>query len=140
LIPKEIGCYTDPYSDFGRLSLELWRAARLVVDTGIHSQRWTRRQAIDYLLEQTPAPEEECRKEIERYIVMPGQATAYKIGMLKILDLRKRAQDELGDQFDLREFHDVILRDGPLPLTLLAEQVDGWLAGRATAGNTDGTK
>jgi uncharacterized protein (DUF885 family) len=140
LIPKEIGCYTDPYSDFGRLSLELWRATRLVVDTGIHSKRWTRQQAIDYLLEQTPAPEEECRKEIERYIVMPGQATAYKIGMLKILDLRQRAQDKLGDQFDLREFHDVILRDGPLPLTLLEEQVEAWLARRQTAGYSDRTK
>ncbi len=126
LLPKEIGCYADPYSDFGRLSMELWRAARLVVDTGIHAQRWTRQEAIDYLLENTPAPEEERRKEIERYIVMPGQATGYKIGMLKILELRQQAQAELGDRFDLREFHDVILRDGPLTMPLLEEQVNAW--------------
>lgn len=131
LIPKEIGCYADPYSDFGRLSMELWRAARLVVDTGIHTKRWTRQQAIDYLMENTPNPQGDCRKAIERYIVMPGQAAAYKIGMIKILELRESARQRLGERFDLREFHDVILRDGPMPLTLLEERVVSWEAERA---------
>ena len=128
LIPKEIGCYTDPYSDFGRLAMELWRAARLVVDTGIHSKRWTRQRAIDYLTENTPNPAGDCKKAINRYIVMPGQATAYKIGMLKILELRQRAQTKLGDGFDLRKFHDVVLRNGPLPLTILDKQVEAWIS------------
>ena len=127
LIPKEIGCYEDPYSDFGRLSMELWRAGRLVVDTGIHAKKWTRQQAIDYLVQNTPNPVGDCRKAIERYIVMPGQATAYKIGMLKILELREFARGKLGDEFDLRMFHDVILRDGPLPLNLLEEAVTAWV-------------
>lgn len=129
LLPKEMGgFYTDPYSDFGRLAMELWRAARLVVDTGIHSQHWTREQAIDYLVQNTPNSVSDATKAIERYIVMPGQATAYKIGMNKILDLRQHAKDELGDDFDIREFHDVILDSGPVPLAVLSNQVDAWIA------------
>lgn len=137
LIPKEIGCYEDPYSDFGRLAMELWRAGRLVVDTGIHAKRWTRQQAIDYLVKNTPNPVGDCRKAIERYIVMPGQATAYKIGMIKILELRESSREKLGDDFDIREFHDVILRDGPVPLTVLEESVDTWVQQKASANDDE---
>lgn len=127
-LPKEMGFYEDPYSDFGRLAMEIWRAARLVVDTGIHHKKWTRQEAIDYLLENTPNPENDCIKAIERYIVMPGQATAYKIGMLKIIELREDAKKSLGDKFDIREFHDVVLKSGPLPLDILEAQVAEWVA------------
>lgn len=127
-IPKEMGFYADPYSDFGRLAMELWRAARLVVDTGIHDKKWTREEAIDYLLTNTPNPEGDAVKAIERYIVIPGQATAYKIGMLKILELRARAEEALGDDFDIRGFHDVVLKDGAVPLAILEENVDAWIA------------
>ena len=128
LVPKEIGYYSDPYSDFGRLAMEIWRAARLVVDTGIHSKQWTREQAVQYLMENTPNPEGDCRKAIDRYIVLPGQATAYKIGMLKIVELRDRARSELGEDFDIRDFHDVVLKDGAVPLAILEENVDAWIA------------
>ncbi|WP_411819355.1 DUF885 domain-containing protein [Hyphococcus formosus] len=127
-IPKEMGFYSDPYSDFGRLAMELWRAARLVVDTGLHDKKWTREEAIDYLLENTPNPEGDVVMAIERYIAMPGQATAYKIGMNKILELRRRAEAALGEDFDVRAFHDVVLKDGALPLAILEEQVDAWIA------------
>lgn len=127
-IPKEMGFYEDPYSDFGRLAMELWRAARLVVDTGLHDKKWTREEAIDYLIENTPNPAGDARKAIERYIVMPGQATAYKIGMLKILELRNRAEVALGDDFDIRAFHDVILKNGPVPMAILEDNVDVWIA------------
>lgn len=127
LVPKELGYYSDPYSDFGRLAMEIWRAARLVVDTGIHSKKWTREQAVQYLMDNTPNPQGDCEKAIDRYIVMPGQATAYKIGMLKIVELRERARTQLGDQFDIREFHDIVLRDGAVPLAVLEETVDAWL-------------
>ena len=127
-LPKELGFYEDPYSDFGRLAMELWRAARLVVDTGLHDKRWTREQATQYLIDNTPNAEWDCIKAIDRYIVMPGQATAYKVGMLKILELRERSQAALGDAFTLAEFHDVFLRDGPVPLAILEEKVDAWIA------------
>ena len=126
-IPKEIGFYKDPYSDFGRLAMELWRSCRLVVDTGIHAKKWTRQEGIDYYKENTPAAESACVKMVERHIVMPGQATAYKIGMNKILDLREKAKTELGDSFDIKEFHDVVLTDGALPLTVLESKVDSWI-------------
>jgi len=129
-LPKELGFYEDPYSDFGRLAMELWRACRLVVDTGIHHLRWTREQAIEYLMANTPNPEGDCTKAIERYIVMPGQATAYKIGMLKILELREKAREALGDRFDIRGFHEVVLVNGPVPLEILEELVDEWVAKR----------
>lgn len=127
-LPKEMGFYEDPYSDFGRLAMELWRAARLVVDTGLHEKQWSRQDAIDYLLANTPNPEGDCRKAIERYIVMPGQATAYKIGMIKILELREDARARLGNRFDIRDFHDVVLRDGPVPLKILQENVEAWIS------------
>lgn len=126
-VPAELGMYTDPYSDFGRLSMEIFRAARLVVDTGIHSKKWTREQAVRYMLKNIANPEGDIRAEIDRYIVWPGQATAYKIGMLKIGDLKKQAQSELGDQFDIREFHDVVLANGSVPLSLLEELVNEWI-------------
>lgn len=126
-LPKEMGFYQDPYSDFGRLARELWRAARLVVDTGLHAKQWTREEAIAYLLTNTPNPEGDARKAIERYIVMPGQATAYKIGMIKILELRQTARTQLGERFDIRDFHDVVLKDGPVPLQILEENVQTWI-------------
>jgi uncharacterized protein (DUF885 family) len=132
LVPKEIEMYRDAYSDFGRLALELWRAARLVVDTGIHHKKWTRQQAINYLKENTPNSEADCTDSINRYIVMPGQATAYKIGMIKILELREEAKEEFGSKFDIRQFHDVVLTHGALPLDLLEEQVERWIKSKQT--------
>ena len=126
-IPKELGLYTDPYQDFGRLSMEIFRAARLVVDTGIHSKQWTRQEAVDYMLDNTANAEGDIRDEVDRYIVWPGQATAYKIGMLKIDELRDMAEDKLGEDFDIREFHDVILANGPVPLSILEELVTEWI-------------
>jgi uncharacterized protein (DUF885 family) len=125
---KDMGFYTDPYSDFGRLGMELWRACRLVVDTGMHDKRWSREKAIAYLTENTPNPDSDIRKAIERYIVYPGQATAYMIGKLKILELRGRAQKALGSKFTMGDFHDVILKSGPVPLDIMEERVDDWIA------------
>ena len=131
LIPKEMGLYQDPYSDFGRLGLELWRAGRLVVDTGIHHKKWTRQQAIDYLKKNTPNAEADCVEAINRYTVMPSQATAYKIGMIKIVELREKAKKQLGAKFDLRQVHDVVLTNGPVPLETLEELVDKWVKGKS---------
>jgi uncharacterized protein (DUF885 family) len=125
-LAKDVGFYKDPYSDFRRLSMELWRASRLVVDTGIHSKKWSREKAINFLAENNPTGELENKKGIERYFIMPGQATAYKIGMEKILDLRERSKAKLGEKFDIREFHDVILSNGSLPLDILEDQVQQW--------------
>jgi uncharacterized protein (DUF885 family) len=124
---KDMGFYADPYSDFGRLAMELWRACRLVVDTGIHEMQWSREKAIQYLIDSTPNPEADSVKAIERYIAMPGQATAYMIGKLKIMELRDRAQTELGDKFEYPDFHDTILKNGPVPLTVLEENVNKWI-------------
>ena len=119
----EMGFQTDPYDNLGRLQAELFRAVRLVVDTGIHAKRWTREEAIDYMLANTGMAESDVVAEIERYIVMPGQATAYKVGMMELLRLREEAQEALGDKFDIRDFHDVVLQNGSLPLTALRELV-----------------
>ncbi|MDC8753668.1 DUF885 domain-containing protein [Erythrobacter sp. sf7] len=127
---KDMGFYTDPYSDFGRLGMELWRAGRLVVDTGLHHKRWSREEAIGWLTENTPNPPGDIEKAIERYIVYPGQATAYMIGKLKIMELRSKAQAELGTKFDIREFHDTILTSGPVPLSIMEENVAHWIASR----------
>lgn len=127
LLPKEAGFYQDPYADFGRLAMELWRACRLVVDTGLHNKRWTRQQAIDYLAENTPNPKGDVVKAIDRYIVMPSQATAYKIGMLKILELREKAKAQMKDRFDIRKFHGVVLKNGPVPLNVLEQFVDKYI-------------
>jgi uncharacterized protein (DUF885 family) len=127
-LAKEAGWYEgNPFGDLGRLQAEMFRAVRLVVDTGIHAQRWTREQAIAYMLEKTGMGEKEVTAEIDRYIVMPGQACAYKVGMLKIMELRQRAQQELGAKFDGREFHDVVLKDGAMPLDVLAQQVNAYI-------------
>ena len=123
-----MGFYQDPYSDFGRLSTEAWRAVRLVTDTGLHAKKWTREQAIFYFRENTLLSERDIVKEVERYLCNPGQATSYKIGELKIMALRAKARAKLGDRFDIRQFHDAVLRDGALPLDVLEQQVDGWLA------------
>jgi uncharacterized protein (DUF885 family) len=125
-LAKEMGGYRDEYADFGRLALEVWRAARLVVDTGLHDKRWTREQAIDYLVGNTPHSPYEAEKAIERYAVFPGQATAYMIGKLKILELREKARATLGEKFDIRGFHDEVLKDGPVPLTILEAKIDAW--------------
>lgn len=127
-LPKEIGLYQDPYSDFGRLAMELWRACRLVVDTGIHAKKWSREDAIQYLLDNTPNTPTAVEKAIERYIVMPSQATAYKIGMLKIIELREKAKTALGDKFDIRQFHDTVLKNGAVPLDVLEQLVDEYIA------------
>lgn len=128
MLPKEYGFYKDPYSDFGRLAMELWRAVRLVVDTGIHDKQWTREEGIDFYVSNTPNAEADAVKMVERHIVMPSQATAYKIGMLKIVELREKAKAELGDAFDIREFHDVVLANGPVPLNILEQFVNDYIA------------
>jgi len=125
---KEMGFYQDPYSDFGRLSTELWRAVRLVLDTGLHAKRWSREDAISYFRQNSLLSERDIVKEVERYITNPGQATSYKIGELKIFELRRKAQAALGDKFDIRDFHTVVLGSGAVPLEVLEEQVDAWIA------------
>lgn len=127
MIPKEVGFYKDPYSDFGRLSNEVFRAARLVVDVGIHYKKWGREQALAYFLSNTANAPGDSKKEIERYIVWPGQATGYKIGMMKILELRENAKRQLEEKFDIKQFHDIILMNGSLPLNFLSEQVQLWI-------------
>ncbi len=127
-LAKEMGFYTDPYSDFGRLTLELRRAIRLVVDTGLHHKRWPRQQAIDYILANQPGDEPQARKDIDRYIVMPGQATAYMIGQMEILRLREAARAKMGAAFDIRGFHTVVLGVGAVPLDILGERVGAWSA------------
>ncbi len=126
---KEMGFYEDPYSDFGRLSTELWRAVRLVTDTGLHAKRWSREQAIDYFRQNSLLSERDIVKEVERYLTNPGQATSYKIGELKIMELRARARAALGDRFDIRDFHAVVLGSGSVPLDVLEDQVDTWIEG-----------
>ena len=127
-LAKEMGRFEDPYSDFGRLGAEVWRAIRLVVDTGLHSKGWTEEQAVQYFLANGSTSEGQVRAEIRRYIVMPGQATAYKVGMLKILELRERARMALGPRYDIRAFHDIVLGGGALPLSILERRVDDWIA------------
>jgi uncharacterized protein (DUF885 family) len=126
-LADEMGLYKDPYQQFGRLTMELMRAARLVVDTGLHELRWPREQAVAYLDDNMPGSHYDNQREIDRYIVLPGQATSYAIGMLKIVELRERAQKALGSKFQLTRFHDVVLGSGPLPLPMLEENVDAWI-------------
>jgi uncharacterized protein (DUF885 family) len=127
---KDIGLYQDPYSDFGRLEGDTWRAIRLVVDTGVHSQHWTREQMVQYFHDHSNIDETNVQAEVDRYIAWPSQALAYKIGQLKILELRDRAKKALGDKFDLRAFHDQVLDAGALPLDVLSERIDGWIASK----------
>ena len=130
---KDMGFFTDPYQDFGRLSYEVFRASRLVVDTGIHHYQWDEQQAIDFMMETTPMPLGDITPEVRRYMVWPGQAVSYKIGMNTIIDLRQRTMDALGDDFDWGEFHDVILSNGSVPLTLLEENIDTYIAAKLAA-------
>jgi uncharacterized protein (DUF885 family) len=128
----ELGAYTDdPQSDLGRLRMEVFRAARLVVDTGIHSKQWSFDRAVQYLAGATGYPEDYAQREITRYSVWPGQAVSYYLGFLKILDLRQKAQGALGDQFDLKTFHSVMLENGSVPLSILEELVDSYIEGGA---------
>jgi uncharacterized protein (DUF885 family) len=128
-LAKDMGLYdNDPYADLGRLQAELFRAVRLVVDTGIHAKRWSRERAIATMQSTTGMANADVTAEVERYAVWPGQACAYKIGMRTIMDMRARAKRELGARFDLKEFHKVILSNGAMPLWLLQKNLDGWLA------------
>jgi uncharacterized protein (DUF885 family) len=127
---KEVGFYQDPYSEYGRLQNEMWRAVRWVVDTGVHSQHWTRQQMVDYFHEHTAMDDENINTEVDRYIAWPAQALSYKMGQMKILELRERAQRELGAKFDLRAFHDAVLDSGPLPLDVLETKIDEWIKTR----------
>ena len=125
---KEVGFYQDPYSDYGRLQNEMWRAVRWVVDTGVHSKHWTRQQMVDFFHEHTAMDDENINTEVDRYIAWPAQALSYKMGQMKILELRARAQKELGPKFDLRAFHDAVLDQGPLPLDMLEAKINEWIA------------
>jgi len=125
---KEVGFYQDPYSDYGRLEADIWRAIRLVVDTGVHSQHWTRQQMVDYFHEHTAMDDTNIQAEVDRYIAWPGQALGYKMGQLKILELRDRAKTALGPKFDIKAFHDEVLDSGALPMDVLEQRVDAWIA------------
>jgi uncharacterized protein (DUF885 family) len=125
---KDVGFYQDPYSDYGRLEADIWRAIRLVVDTGVHSQHWTRQQMVDYFHDHSTIDETNVQSEVDRYIAWPGQALGYKMGQLKILELRDRAKTALGPKFDIRAFHDEVLDSGALPLDVLDQRVDAWIA------------
>ena len=127
---KEVGFYQDPYSDYGRLQNEMWRAVRWVVDTGVHSQHWTRQQMVDFFHQHTAMDDENINTEVDRYIAWPAQALSYKMGQMKILELRARSQEKLGATFDLRAFHDAVLDQGPLPLDVLETRIDAWIATR----------
>ncbi len=135
-LASEMGLYeNDPVDDLGRLQQELHRAVRLVVDTGMHAMGWSREQAIEYSLATEGNHIDEATSEIERYAVWPGQALGYKLGMLKILELRQRAQEQLGDRFDIRTFHDAVLENGALPLNLMEAKIDAWIAGQLQSAN-----
>ena len=130
---KDIGFYQDPWSDYGRLEADTWRAIRLVVDTGCHSMHWTRQQMLDYFREHSSMDDTNIQAEVDRYIAWPGQALGYKIGQLKILELRARAQQALGAKFDIRAFHDQVIDSGALPLDVLEQRIDAWIAGQKSA-------
>jgi uncharacterized protein (DUF885 family) len=127
---KALGVYTEPHQYFGRLQAELWRAVRLVVDTGLHSRGWSRERVVDYMKTNTAVSDTEAESETDRYIVNPGQALAYKIGELKIIELREQARQALGERFDIREFHAEVLKDGSVPMQVLEEKIERFVAAR----------
>ncbi|MBV8051514.1 MAG: DUF885 domain-containing protein, partial [Acidobacteriaceae bacterium] len=127
---KEVGFYQDPYSDYGRLQDEMLRAIRLVVDTGVHYKKWSRQQMVDFFHAHSAVDEPDVQSETDRYIAWPGQALGYKVGQLKIIELRERAKKELGGRFDLRSFHDEVLDAGALPLDVLDERITEWIGGQ----------
>jgi uncharacterized protein (DUF885 family) len=132
-LAKEMGAYKDPYDEFGMLSNQMWRAIRLVLDTGIHSKKWTREQAIAYFKANSSVSDTDIKREVERYMNWPGQATSYMVGQLKIDELRHKAERELGPKFDIRDFHEAVLAQGALPLDVLEEQVDRYIAAKKGA-------
>ena len=132
---KEAGFYQDPYSEYGRLENEMWRSVRLVVDTGVHYKRWSREQMVDFFRQHTAMDEPNIQTEVDRYIAWPAQALAYKLGQMKIIELRQRARDSLGDKFDLRAFHDAVLADGPLPLEALETRINAWIESQKSSGS-----
>ncbi len=134
---KEVGFYQDPYSDYGRLENEMWRSVRLVVDTGVHYKHWSREQMVDFFRQHTAMDEQNIQTEVDRYIAWPGQALSYKLGQMKILELRERARHELGNKFDIRAFHDAVLDQGALPLDVLEEKVSRWISSQKAS--PDGT-
>jgi uncharacterized protein (DUF885 family) len=125
---KDVGFYKDPYSDYGRLEADVWRAIRLVVDTGVHSQHWTRQQMVDYFHDHSAIDETNIQSEVDRYIAWPAQALGYKMGQLRILELRERAKTALGPKFDIKAFHDQVLDSGALPMDVLEQRIDAWIA------------
>jgi uncharacterized protein (DUF885 family) len=136
LLAKEMGFFTDPYSDFGRVAGEMWRSIRLVVDTGMHAKGWSEKEATDFFLANSPLPETTVRSEIRRYLVNPGQATSYKIGMMTIQRLRDEARAALGPRFNYRAFHDIVLGGGSVPLPVLERRVKVWVASQQAARPT----
>ena len=131
---KELGFYQDPYSEYGRLENEMWRSVRLVVDTGVHSRHWSRQQMVDYFRQHTAMDESTIETEVDRYIAWPAQALAYKLGQMKIIELRERARQQLGNGFDLRAFHDALLADGPMPLDVLEVNMNRWITAQKAGG------
>ena len=129
---KDVGFYQDPYNDYGRLEADIWRAVRLVVDTGVHSKHWTREQMVDYFHQHSAVAETDVQAEVDRYIAWPAQALGYKVGQLKLLELQAKAQQALGDRFDIRAFHDQVLDSGALPLDYLEQRIDSWIAQQKT--------
>jgi uncharacterized protein (DUF885 family) len=138
LLALEMGAYEDPYSNFGRLSSEMWRALRLVVDTGLHSKGWSEQEAVDFMMQNSAEPLPSVESEVRRYLVLPGQATSYKVGMIKIQQLRAHAEAALGDRFDIRAFHDTILTGGAMPLKVLERRVDHWIEETLAEGGKQG--
>jgi uncharacterized protein (DUF885 family) len=139
-LASELGLYRDPYSEFGRLSAELWRAVRLVVDSGLHHKRWSREEALEYMARTLPSSPEANAREVDRYLAVPGQATSFKIGMQRLLALRERARAALGEDFDLRVFHDTVLSLGNAPLWAVEAAVDQWLDETAAAHTPERTR
>jgi uncharacterized protein (DUF885 family) len=139
-LAKEVGFYQDPYSEYGRLGNEMWRAVRLVVDTGVHYKHWSRDQMLDFFRQHTPMDEQNIVTEVDRYIAWPGQALSYKLGQMKIIELRERARQKLGERFDLCAFHDAVLAEGPVPLDVLEKRIDQWIAAQKAGAGRPGGK